>query len=85
MRTDDHFSYIGDSTEILGFEPCPFCGETNLEVFETGRFIGEPSTREFAVECACGVRLDSSCSVYPYENGDAVVAEAARRDWNRRA
>jgi hypothetical protein len=85
MRTDDYCSYIGDSTEIPGFEPCPFCGETNLEVFETGSFIGAPSSRDFAVECVCGARLDSSCRVYPYENAEANVIEAAKREWNRRA
>ena len=77
--------FIATTEDVSGLLPCPFCGSGYQEIWETGNDYGIPNRQRFRVECECGAGLDSSCAVYPYENAEAIVAEAARREWNRRS
>ena len=76
--------FICCAEDARDFEPCPFCGGGYQEIWETGAWFGSPGERDFVVECECGGAMKSACKVYPYENAEERVVEAARRDWNRR-
>lgn len=85
-RVDGLGYYLCCTEEVNGFEPCPFCGGEYQELYEAGvSWISVPTTYRYIVRCDCGAQIEGKAEVYPGDNKDGKMVDAAMYDWNRRA
>ena len=85
-RVDGLGLFIASAEELFGFDPCPFCGGGKVGIYEAKVewLPGRLCKYGFTLRCDCGVQLEGNVLVYPGEDKDGEVVEAARAVWNRR-
>lgn len=72
QKRDEEFQRYLDKVTLKEVEPCPFCGERTIRIFEYDGFLGRlPIYRSMCVSCGAS-------------SGNSLTFESSKQKWNER-